>query len=592
MFLSLLLGKPRYSFLLFPIHKTKRSTFLSTTTTTPTTSNLVSWKDSIATSTKRIPLITNEQHSFSDHVIKSPHFQNNLNKIAIIEGVSGTTRTFKQIESDVVNAGKALQQLGVQKGDVVALFTPNHVDFFTALHAICSIGASVTLINPLYCDRELIYQLTSSSAKIMISASGICLDHAMKALPNAPNIKHLIALDGENNSEDDDKIPSSILKFSSLRQSNTTSNNDKYSQVVPISYSKSISVIPFSSGTTSLPKGVLLTHKNMCVNLDQCYDGESRFFDSKTVVMSPLPLFHIYAFLVSLNLSLMHGKTLITMKRFDLGQFCRLVEQYQCTRAHVVPPIILALAKSPIVDQYNLKSLKVLLSAAAPLGGEIETAVSQRLGCIVKQAWGMSELSPLGTMVPDDAVKSGSVGPPVANTSVKIVDSATHTKILPVGVAGELCIHGPQVMMGYLNDVEKTKQCLTDDGWLLTGDIAELDQDGYVTILDRVKELIKYKGFQVPPAELEALLCTHPAVLDAIVIPRNHEEAGEVPRAYIVQKKDVQVTEKEIIDFVATNTAPHKKLRGGVVFVDTLPKTASGKLLRRQVVEMDRKRKE
>ena len=281
----------------------------------------------------------------------------------------------------------------------------------------------------------------------------------------------------------------------------------------------------------------------------------------------------------SVHIAAPQGCTLVTMPRFDMEVFCQLVEKHKATRAHLVPPITLGLAKSPIVDDYDLSSLKMITSAAAPLGAEIETAVRERLGngINIKQAWGMSRLSPLGTCVPDDALKNntGTVGPPCAHTQTGVIDLETGEALLQ-GEEGELCVKGPQVMQGYLDLPEKTQECLTEDGWLLTGDIAKIDEDGYVYITDRLKELIKYKGFQVAPAELEEVLCSHPGA-DATVIPVEDDEAGELPRAYVVRKSD-DVTEESVLSFVGERVAPHKKLRGGVVFIDAIPKTASGKI--------------
>lgn len=223
------------------------------------------------------------------------------------------------------------------------------------------------------------------------------------------------------------------------------------------------------------------------------------------------------------------------------------------------------------------------------VGPEIEEQASNRLGCQIKQLWGMSELSPLGTGNPDDGLKklAGSCGPPLSSTSCKVVDVETR-EALPPGEVGELLVKGPQVMKGYLNEEEKTKECLDDEGWLATGDIAKFDADGYMFIVDRMKELIKYKGFQVAPAELEAVLCTHDSVLDAAVIPRNDDDAGEVPRAYVVFKSHSdETTVDDLHEYINARVAPHKKLRGGIKIVDSIPKTNSGKILRREVLKLD-----
>ena len=273
--------------------------------------------------------------------------------------------------------------------------------------------------------------------------------------------------------------------------------------------------------------------------------------------------------------------------RFDLELFCQLVEKHQPQRAHLVPPILIGLAKHPIIDNYDLSSLSVIVSAAAPLAKETEDAVVNRIGCEIKQGWGMSELSPIGTYSSDYNVKSGSIGQLVPNTNGKIVDPETK-KALGPGEPGELMIKGPQVMIGYLNDVEKTQKCLDNDGWLSTGDISHYDEDGFFYITDRIKELIKVRGYQVAPAELEALLLTHPSIDDAAVIPVEDEISGELPRAYIVARKDEssqKLKEKEVYEWVKERVANYKKLAGGVEFIDEVPKSASGKILRRVLKE-------
>ena len=253
----------------------------------------------------------------------------------------------------------------------------------------------------------------------------------------------------------------------------------------------------------------------------------------------------------------------------------------------MVPPIIIQLAKSPIIDKYDLSSLSMIVSAAAPLSRETEQALLDRIGCEVKQAWGMSELSPIGTFTSDYNIRSGSVGQLVSSTYGKVVDPSTHRSLGP-GEPGELMIKGPQVMMGYLNDASKTAECLSDDGWLRTGDVAQYDEDGFFFITDRLKELIKVRGYQVAPAEIEALLLTHPNISDAAVIPVEDEASGELPRAYVTLKSDdvsQTVSDDDIKSWVKERVAPFKRLEGGVFFIDQIPKSASGKILRRLLVE-------
>jgi len=345
--------------------------------------------------------------------------------------------------------------------------------------------------------------------------------------------------------------------------------------------------LPYSSGTMGHPKGVCLTHANLVGNLLQIETVEGMAFAPDHKCVSPLPFFHIYGFTVSAMYCAWKGHTLITMSdRFDLVEFCKLVEQHQPQRAHLVPPILVGLAKHPVVDKYDMSSLRTILSGAAPLGKDTEIAVSKRLpGVLVKQAWGMSELSPAATVNSDFNTISGSVGPLVSSTAAKVIDE--HGVSLPPQRPGELLIKGPQVMLGYLDDPDSTAASLSPNGWLRTGDMAYYDENGFFYITDRIKELIKVRGYQVPPAELEALLLTHPAVEDAAVIGVKDESSGELPRAYVVLKPGHQdsLTEQDITNWIKEQVSYHKWLEGGVVFIDAIPKSASGKILRRVLRE-------
>jgi 4-coumarate--CoA ligase len=282
---------------------------------------------------------------------------------------------------------------------------------------------------------------------------------------------------------------------------------------------------------------------------------------------------------VLMNASLACGVTVITMPRFDLEQALNIVQERQVTRFYAVPPIVLALAKHPMVEQFDLSSLKQIFSGAAPLGAELAADASKRVGCEVVQGYGMTELSPVShcTMVGD--FRAGTSGITVPNTECRLVDPATGED-QDVGGEGELWVRGPQVMLGYLNNEEATRHTIDDDGWLHTGDIAVIDEHGHVSIVDRVKELIKYKGFQVPPAELEALLIAHPKVADVAVIGVPDVEAGELPKAYVVAQPGSDLTEDEVKAHVAEHLASYKHIRL-VEFTDEIPKSPSGKILRR-----------
>ena len=289
------------------------------------------------------------------------------------------------------------------------------------------------------------------------------------------------------------------------------------------------------------------------------------------------------------------GAKTVFMPAFDMIQFLELIQKHKIQRAHLVPPILLGLAKHPIVDKFDLSSLKCINSAAAPLGADIQMMVSKRLGCIVKQGWGMTELSPAGCLVPDVVATNsndikGSAGLLVPNTQAKVVDPVTRAD-LEYTQEGEICIRGPQVMKGYFENVAATTDMIDSDGWLHTGDVGYFNEQGFMFITDRCKELIKFKGFQVAPAELEAIISAMDGVKDVVVIPVDDLEAGELPRAYVVRQDDdlgAILTAKDVEEYVKAKVAPHKRLRGGVRFTDIIPKSPSGKILRRVQRDLDR----
>jgi acyl-CoA synthetase (AMP-forming)/AMP-acid ligase II len=353
---------------------------------------------------------------------------------------------------------------------------------------------------------------------------------------------------------------------------------------VDIDPASDLVALPYSSGTTGINKGVMLTHRNLVANL--CQGAPALLAGEGERLIAVLPFFHIYGLVVLMAAALSRGSTLVTMPRFDLEQFLALLQDQRITRAYVAPPIVLALAKHPLVDKYDLSALKSVFSGAAPMDASLERACHERLGCEVIQGWGLTETSPVVTTNHNTprGPQPGSVGVPLPNTEMRVVDPATGADVSR-GETGELLVRGPQVMAGYLNAPEATEAMLDPDGWLHTGDLGRIDEHGYVYIVDRVKELIKYKGLQVAPAELEAVLLSHPEVADAAVVRFPDEEAGEVPKAFVVARG--QVDPEALMAFVAERVAPHKKVRR-VEFVDEIPKAASGKILRRLLIERDR----
>lgn len=487
-------------------------------------------------------------------------------KPALIDGPTGRTLTYGQFEDAVRRVAASLANRGFKKGDVLGIFSANCPEYAVLFHAVALLGGINTTLNPLYTAEEATAQLKNAGAKILVTAPPF-IDKA-RAAADAANIEELFVF-GE---------AEGAAPFASLLDS------DGNPPKVEINPREDLVALPYSSGTTGLPKGVMLTHYNLVANLRQM-DGLDYFHRDDTL-LCVLPLFHIYGLVVVLNMGLHLGATVVTMPRFDLEQFLDMIQKYRVTLSHAVPPIILKLAKDPIVDNYDFLSLKVIFSGAAPLGAELTRECMERIGCAIRQGYGMTETSPVTHSSPADASKTklGSIGPPAPNTECKLVDPATGEELGP-NQEGEVCVRGPQVMRGYLNNSEATARTIDKDGWLHTGDIGYADEDGHFFIVDRVKELIKYKGFQIAPAELEAVLVTHPAIADAAVIPMLDDEAGEVPKAFVVLKGEA--SPEVLMDFVAARVAPYKKIRE-VEFIDQIPKSLSGKILRRVLIEKER----
>jgi acyl-CoA synthetase (AMP-forming)/AMP-acid ligase II len=488
-------------------------------------------------------------------------------KPALIDGPTGRTMTYGQLSSAVRAVAAGLARHGFRKGDVFGIFCPNVPEFAVAFHAVASLGGINTTINSLFTADDVAYQLKDSGARFLLTVPPF-MDRAADAAGRTAIEEVFVLGEAEG-----------ATPFATLLEGGGQPPD------VEIDPRQDLVVLPYSSGTTGFPKGVMLTHHNIVANI--CQTAARHHTKQTDTLIGVLPFFHIYGLLVIMNSALHHGATIVTMPRFDLEQFLQLMQDHGVTRAHLVPPIILALAKQPLVEKFDLSKLELIMSGAAPLDATLAAACAARLGCQVIQGYGLTETSPVTHCTPDDAPennKPGSIGPPLPNTECRVVDYATGEDVGP-NVDGEVWIRGPQVMRGYLNNPQATAITIDGDGWLHTGDIGHADEDGYFSIVDRLKELIKYKGYQVPPAELEAVLLSHPAVSDAAVIPHPDEEAGEVPKAFVVLKG--QVAPEELMAFVDGRVAPHKRIRL-VEVVNEIPKSASGKILRRVLVERER----
>jgi acyl-CoA synthetase (AMP-forming)/AMP-acid ligase II len=488
-------------------------------------------------------------------------------KAALIDGPSGRTLTYAGWADGVRSVAAGLSARGFRKGDVFAIYSPNIPEYAIAFHAVSLLGGIVTTINPAYTQAELAQQLKDAGARGLVTVPP-CAEKAMDAARDAGVGEVFVFGEAEG------ATPFAELMLSGAEPPAVTI--DPASQVV---------ALPYSSGTTGLPKGVMLTHRNLVANMIQ--SECALLIGESDTILGVLPFFHIYGMVVIMNCGLHAGSTIVTMPRFDFEGCLRILEQYRITYANVVPPIVLALAKSPLVDKYDLHHLQTVFSGAAPLGEHVAAEASARLGCRVFQGYGLTETSPVThAMRPSSPTSLASIGPPVSNTEVRVVDVATGAELGP-NEDGEICIRGPQVMKGYLNRPEATAAMIDPDGWLHTGDIGHADESGCFFIVDRLKELIKYKGMQIAPAELEAVLLSHPNVADAAVIPVANDECGEVPKGFVVLRGEL--TADEILSYVAGKVAPYKKLRC-VEVIDQIPKSPSGKILRRVLVERERAR--
>ncbi|WP_280193957.1 AMP-binding protein [Nocardia farcinica] len=492
-------------------------------------------------------------------------------RIALVAAETDVPLSYRALLAAIDALASELVAAGVRTGDVVALMSPNSPGFVVAFHAILRAGATATTVNVLATDAEVAKQLTAATARTLVTVPDL-LPTAKQAVRSAGLDDEAIVLLDDLDHKPVHRAAAQLLDESAPGER--------------------VAVLPFSSGTTGVPKAVVLTHRNLVANLAQTAPLLDLTPDD--VVLAVLPFFHIYGMTVLMNASLAARSRIVTMARFDLAGFLDAIQRHRITYAFIAPPVALALAKHPLIDSYDLSSLRILVSGAAPLEEELGQAVTRRLGVPIVQGFGMTELSPVSHLVPiaDGGISvAGSRAPiaasgwPVPNTVVKLIDPLTGEEIdLPIeGLSrpGELCVQGPNVMAGYLSNPQATADMIDSEGFLHTGDLARVDPTGCLYIIDRIKELIKYKGYQVAPAELEALLLTHPAISDAAVIGVPDADGEEVPKAFVVAS-DPSLTADEVIAFVAAQVAPYKKVRA-VQFLTTIPKSAAGKILRKDL---------
>ncbi|KAI3909040.1 hypothetical protein MKX01_025008 [Papaver californicum] len=489
-------------------------------------------------------------------------------KPCLITGSNGRVYSYHETHLTCKKTAVGLSKLGIKKGDVIMLLLQNCPEFIFSFLGASMLGAISTTANPFYTQAEIFKQFNSSKTKLIITQSQYVKKlRLVDSAENAPKIGEdfiVVTVDDP---------PENCLHFSAL-----TDADEKEIPSVSIQPENAV-LLPYSSGTTGPPKGVVLTHKSLVSNIAQQVDGENPnlYMKPNDIVLCVLPLFHIYAIHIVLLCSLRAGAGVLLMPRFNNTILLNLIQRYRVSVAPVVPPLVRAMAKNPLVGSksFDLSSIRAVLSGAAPLGKELEDAFKSRFPqAVVGQGYGMTEAGPVLAMSLALAKqsfpsKSGSCGTVVRNAELKVIDVDTGLTL-------------PHNQPGYLNDVDATASTIDMEGWLHTGDIGYVDEDEEVFIIDRIKEMIKFRGFQVAPAELEAVLLTHPLVADAAVVAEKDDIDGEIPVAFIVQSDGFELTEVAVKEYVSKQVVFYKRLHK-VYFIPAIPRSPSGKILRKDL---------
>ncbi|KAL1169522.1 hypothetical protein E1A91_A05G151500v1 [Gossypium mustelinum] len=501
-------------------------------------------------------------------------FQNIANvasRPCLINGTTGKVYTYAEVELTARRIASGLNKLGIQQRQVIMLLLPNTPEFVLSFLGASFRGAIATAANPFFTRAEVSKHAKGSNARLIITQASYVDKVKEFAQDNDVMVMCI------------DSAPEGCLHFSELTQADD--NDLPEVDIAP----EDVIGLPYSSGTTGLPKGVMLTHKGLVTSVAQQVDGENPnlYFYSEDVILCLLPMFHIYALNSIMLCGLRVGAAILIMQKFEIGLALELIQKYKVTIAPIVPPIMFTIAKSSETDKYDLSSVRMVKSGGAPLGKELEDAVRAKFpGAKLGQGYGMTEAGPvlamcLGFAKEPFEIKSGACGTVVRNAEMKIVDPDTGSS-LPRNQAGEIIIRGDQIMKGYLNDPEATARTIEKDGWLHTGDIGYIDDDDELFIVDRLKELIKYKGFQVAPAELEAMLIAHPDIIDAAVVGMKDEAVGEVPVAFVVKSGKSEISEDEIKQYISKQVVYYKRI-SRVFFIEAIPKAPSGKILRKEL---------
>lgn len=505
--------------------------------------------------------------------------------------------TFRDLENSANRFANALTRLGVQKGDRVALILPNSPQFVISFFGALKVGAIVIAFNPMYTPSEIERQLNDCAAETVVTMTKF-YPAVKQVQPNTgvtrvittnikeyfhPVVRDLFTVFKEK--KEGFRVPLDKRDYSFKMMLNSVGAERPAVNIK----ADDVALLQYTGGTTGVPKGAMLTHHNLVSNCLQCAAWRTDTVPGHEAALCIIPFFHVYGLQLGMISNLYSGGALILFPKFDLEQALLAIDHYQPTVFPGVPSIYIAILNNPEVHKHNLHSIRVCLSGSAPLPEQVQVGFELLSGGRLIEGYGLTESSPMTHANPIFGERRvGSIGLPVPGTAARIVDPESPAVELPLGSVGELAVRGPQVFKGYWNRRDETARTLCD-GWLITGDIARMDEDGYFYIVERKKDLISVGGLKVFPRDVEEVLFRHPAVKEATVIGVAHNEMGEVPKAFVVLKQGETVLASELVEFMHRHLAKYKVPRQ-IEFREALPKTAVGKVLRRQLVEEEKQK--
>lgn len=520
-----------------------------------------------------IPLSPNHALDVTTFISSRPHH----GKVAYIDATTGRQFTFAEFWRALESVATSLSDMGIRKGSVVLILAPNSIFFPLICLSVLSLGAIITTTNPLNTSREIGKQISDSNPVLAFT-----IPQLLPKLADSSN-RLPVVLIGQDSGPVDLKRFRIVGALEEMMKKEPSESRvkDRVTQ-------DDTATLLYSSGTTGASKGVVSSHRNLIALVQTIINRFGTCAQDETYIAT-VPMFHIYGLAIFAMGLLAMGSTVVILSKFDMEDLLSAVQKYKATYLPLVPPILIGLVnKADVIKRkYDLSSLRTVLCGGAPLSKEVIEGFSEKYPNVtIMQGYGLTESTGIGasTDTMEESLKYGTAGLLSPSMEAKIVDPDTG-KALTVNRTAELWLRGPTIMKGYFSNEEATASTLSSDGWLRTGDICYIDDDGFIFIVDRLKELIKYKGYQVAPAELEALLLTHPEIADAAVVPFPDKEAGQFPMAYIVKGPGSTISEAAVMDFIAKQVAPYKRVRR-VAFINSIPKNPSGKILRKDLIKL------